>query len=90
MCGNYVASRKGQPEGFGHTKEPHDPYCKGDGRGFLSMAILANFAVGLQGMCGNYVASRKGEPEGFGHTKEPHGPYCKGDGRGFLGMAEPF
>ncbi|PKI39331.1 hypothetical protein CRG98_040279 [Punica granatum] len=38
VCGNYVASRKEEPEGFGHTKEPHGPYCKGGGRGFLGMA----------------------------------------------------
>ncbi|PKI68909.1 hypothetical protein CRG98_010702 [Punica granatum] len=38
MCGKHAASRKGEPKGFGQTKEPHGPYCKGDGRGFLGMA----------------------------------------------------
>ncbi|PKI57875.1 hypothetical protein CRG98_021714 [Punica granatum] len=48
VCGNHAASRKGEPEDFGHTKKPHGPYCKGDGRGFLG-GVLGDGAAGHGG-----------------------------------------
>ncbi|PKI57283.1 hypothetical protein CRG98_022322 [Punica granatum] len=50
MCGNHAASRKGEPKGFGHTKEPRGPYCKGMAVGSLAWlnplrALLPRFQI---------------------------------------------